>query len=384
VTRHAVPFLAVSCLLAAACARSAPSAPPTGANDTPVAVTTARAATTDIPERFESGGVVRARLTATLASRVAGPVDTVAVSVGTRVRRGQTLLTLECRELDANASRERASSAAATETMQAADADVRGADSAQTLARATYDRVQGLFDKRSATAQERDQASAALQEAEAHAAAARARAAASRSAREAANAALHASETALSYATISSPFDGVVSERLVDPGTLASPGMPLLVVEDPAQLRLHVQVDEFRARTITPGQSAEAKLDQRDSWMPAQVTEMGRVDPASHSFLVKLDLVEAPELRPGEFGRARFTFGSRRAVTVPTASVVRRGQLAFVYIVTADGLARLRSVVAGEADGTRIEVLAGVSDGDIVVVGPPPALADGRRVSRQP
>jgi hypothetical protein len=68
---------------------------------------------------------------------------------------------------------------------------------------------------------------------------------------------------------------------------------------------------------------------------------------------------------------------------LPAASLVRRGQLAYVFTVTDDDLARLRPVVAGDGDGERIEILAGLADGDSVIVAPPPALTDGRRVSRQ-
>jgi multidrug efflux pump subunit AcrA (membrane-fusion protein) len=381
VTRHALLVLAVSCALPAACGRAAPPPPPP--SDATVAVKVARASSGDVATHFESGGVVRARLTATLASRIAGPIETVLVSAGTRVRRGQTLLTIECRELDANAAGARASLAAAADAVQAADADVRAADSALTLAKATQDRVRTLYDQRSATAQERDQASAALQEAEARGAGARARAAAARSARDAADAALRASETSLSYATVVAPFDGVVAERLVDPGTLASPGMPLLVVEDPAALRLHVALDEFRARSVAVGVDAEATVGQDARWSPARVDEIGRVDPASHSFLVKLALPATEGLRPGLFGRARFTSGSRRGLTIPSSSLIRRGQLAYVFTVADDGVARLRAVVAAETDGDRVEVVAGLTDGDTVVVSPPVTLIDGAHVTRQ-
>jgi hypothetical protein len=111
---------------------------------------------------------------------------------------------------------------------------------------------------------------------------------------------------------------------------------------------------------------------------------MGRVDSASHSFLVKIDLPSAPGARTGLFGRGRFTSGSRRVLTVPRGSLVTRGQLTFVYAVTADGLARLRAVVTGGAGGDRVEIVAGLADGDAVVVSPPPALADGSRIARRP
>ena len=81
------------------------------------------------------------------------------------------------------------------------------------------------------------------------------------------------------------------------------------------------------------------------------------------------------------FGRARFSAGSRRALTIPASALVRRGQLAFVYLATPDDTARLRPVVSGDAAGDRVEVLAGLVDGDLVIVSPAPALADGMPIA---
>lgn len=382
VTRNVSFAVLIVCAGVSACGRAAP--PPDVAAGSAIGVAVAPVAMRAIPERFETGGVVRARLTATLASRVTAPVDTVLVAPGARVRRGATLLTLECRELDANAARARASLAAAADSARAADADLRAAESSLTLARSTHERMRALFEKRSATPQEWDQSSAAVQEAEARSAASRSHAAAAGSAREAADAALRAAETALSYGTIAAPFDGVVSERLVDPGTLATAGTPLLVVEDSSALRLHVLVDEFRARTIAAGQPADARLDEGGAWIPTRVAEVGRVDAASHTFLVKLDLPPSAAARSGLFGRGRFTAGARNALVVPARSVVRRGELTFVFVAAADGTARLRPIVAGETAGDGVEVLAGLAEGDLAIVNPPVALADGMRVTRRP
>lgn len=382
VTRNVSFAVLIVCAGVSACGRAAP--PPDVVAGSAIGVAVAPVAMRAIPERFETGGVVRARLTATLASRVTAPVDTVLVAPGARVRRGATLLTLECRELDANAARARASLAAAADSARAADADLRAAESSLTLARSTHERMRALFEKRSATPQEWDQSSAAVQEAEARSAASRSHAAAAGSAREAADAALRAAETALSYGTIAAPFDGVVSERLVDPGTLATAGTPLLVVEDSSALRLHVLVDEFRARTIAAGQPADARLDEGGAWIPTRVAEVGRVDAASHTFLVKLDLPPSAAARSGLFGRGRFTAGARNALVVPARSVVRRGELTFVFVAAADGTARLRPIVAGETAGDGVEVLAGLAEGDLAIVDPPAALADGMRVTRRP
>jgi RND family efflux transporter MFP subunit len=330
---------------------------------------------------FESGGVVRARTTAMLASRVTASVDAVFASAGAPVRRGQTLIALDSRELEASAARARATLAAALAGARAAEADVTAADSAVAMARATSDRIRTLLDKRSATPQEWDQASTGLQGAEARAGAARAQAIAALAARDAAEANLHVAQTSLSYATITAPFDGVVAERLVDPGTMATAGLPLIVVEDPSMLRLHILADEFRARTVAVGQAAEARLDEGSAWCAARVVEIGRVDPASHTFLIKLELATPPSARSGLFGRARFTSGTHLAPAVPAEAIVRRGQLAFVFVVTPEHVARLRPVRTGGTAGNRIEVLSGLADGDAVVANPPAALTDGMRVT---
>src|SRR5262245_32898239 len=93
-----------------------------------VPVATLRVTTADLPSTFEAGGVVRARSTAIISSRVMAPITQVHVKPGDRVRRGMTLVTLDARDLAADKSRAEAGALAAAESARAADADVRGAE----------------------------------------------------------------------------------------------------------------------------------------------------------------------------------------------------------------------------------------------------------------
>jgi hypothetical protein len=86
-------------------------------------------------------------------------------------------------------------------------------------------------------------------------------------------------------------------------------------------------------------------------------------------------------MRSGVFGRARFAGPTRRAIVVPAAAAVRRGQLTFVYVVGADGRAKLQPVSPGAATGAQLEILAGLRDGERVIAGPPAALSDGAAVT---
>jgi RND family efflux transporter MFP subunit len=351
----------------------------------PVAVAVSRAALTDFPSSFEAGGVVRAKATAQIASRVMALVTQVHVRPGDRVRRGATLVTLDARDVVANKGRAEATSLSAAEAARAAEADVRSAESALLLARATHDRMAALHAKRSATAQELDQAVAALTAAEAQRSSAQARLAAAAAGRDAAQASADAASISATWAVLSAPFDGIVTERHVDPGSMATPGTVLLLVEDPATYRLEVQLDEARGTLVKTGQTAAVRLDSTPAagtgWLDGRIAEIARVDSASHSFVVKIDLPAAATLRSGMFGRARFSGPSRRTLTVPRPALIQRGQLAFVFVVDGEQRARLRPISLGASDEVRIEVLAGLRDGDAVVASPPPSLSDGARVT---
>jgi RND family efflux transporter MFP subunit len=369
---------------AAACSRAPEATPP--AQMAPISVTTARAAVTELPATFEAGGIVRARVTAAIASRMMAPITEVHVHTGDRVHRGAPLVSLDAREMTANRDRALAAAVAAQESSGAADADVAAAEANLALARVTHQRVADLVARKSATPQELDQAVAALTAADAQLRAARARRAAADAGRDAARAASSAADTGLTYTQLTAPFDAVVSERFIDPGAMATPGTPLLMLEDPASFRLEVRLDESRSAQVQVGQPVECSVGNAADdgsgrgWATGRVAEVARLDSASHAFVVKIDLPADTDVRSGSFGRARFSGPSRRALTVPESSLVRRGQLSFVFAVDANNVARLRAVSPGAVAAGRVETLAGVSDGDLIVLGPPPALTDGRPV----
>ena len=362
--------------------------PPAEPHTAPVHVAIGRAELTDVASAFEAGGVVRARSTALIASRVMAPITQIHVKPGDSVRRGAALATLDARDVHVNQERADAVSVSAVETARAAEADVRGAESALILARATHDRMAALEAKHSATTQELDQAIAALAAADAQRAGAHARLAAATAARDAAQAAAASARVMTTYTVLTAPFDGLVTERRADPGTMATPGMPLLVLEDPATYRLEVQLDESRAALVDIGAAVSVRFgdvsSEDNAWSSGRVAEIERVDPASHGFLVKIDLPASSSLRSGRFGRARFSGPVRHTLTAPSSALIQRGQLTFVYVVDATGSARLRPISVGTADHDRTEVLAGLRDGDAIVISPPPSLLDGSRVSGEP
>jgi HlyD family secretion protein len=342
----------------------------------PIAVTAAQLTMTDLATAIDSGGVVQARTTATIGARLLAPVREVRVLPGDRVRKGQTLIVLDGDDLAAGARAARSAAIAADQGARAAAAELEAAEAALDLARASHDRIAGLHSRRSATAQEFDDATATLRSAEARVAGASARALQATAAVESARAASDHAEATESFTTIAAPFDGMVTETMVEPGNMATPGTPLLRLEDTRGFRLEVRVDESRVADIRNGDSVPVLLGAGTSLVEGTVVEVSRaVDADARAFLVKIELPDAPGLRSGEFGKSRFSGTPRRALTVPPSAVVRRGQLTSVFVVDGDR-ARLRLVNLSES-----EVLAGLTESELVILSPPAGLTDGRRVT---
>jgi multidrug efflux pump subunit AcrA (membrane-fusion protein) len=376
--RSTIAAAAAAILIGAAltaCAAS-PAALASAGEADPIAVTAVRAAMTDVATAIDSGGVVQARTTAAITARLLAPVREVRVVPGDRVRKGQTLVVLDGGDLAAGASAARTAAAAAEQGARVAAADLQAAEAALVLARASYDRIARLQARSSATAQELDDAIATLRGAEARVAGATARTLQAASAVDSAHAASDQAKTTHSFTTITAPFDGVVTEKMVEPGNMAAAGTALLRLEDTSAFRLEVRVDESLAAEVRHATRVPVFLGSTPTPVIGTVAEISRaVDSDARAFVVKVALPDVPGLRSGEFGKARFSASPRRALTVPASALVRRGQLTSVFVVD-NGRARLRLVNVSES-----EVLAGLVESELVILSPPVELLDGRRVT---
>jgi len=359
----------------AACSLRSVTAVPANVAE-PLAVTTARASITDVTTGTDGGGVVQARVAATIAARIMAPVREVRVSPGDHVREGQTLIVLAAADAAAAARAARSATIAAEQGRKAADAELPAAHAGLALARASYDRIAGLHDRRSATGQELDEVTATLRSAEARVTGAAARIAQAESLVDSARAAGDQAAATEAFTTITAPFAGTITQRMVEPGNMASPAVPLLQLESPRGFRLEVRVDESRLGQVRDGDRVTVFLSPGDSPVMGTVDEISRaVDADTRAFLVKIALPDVAGLRSGQFGKVRFRGEPRRVLTIPPSAVVRRGQLTSVFVVD-KGAARVRLV---NLNGP--EVVAGLTKSELVILSPPAGLTDGRRVS---
>ncbi len=284
-------------------------------------------------------GTVRARLRAVIEAKVSGRIEKLPVVPGQNVKAGELLAELNAREIQARVDQARA-------VRQQADADLKRFTTLweqKILSQAEYDSAQSKFRVADAAALE--------------------------------------AESLLEYTRVLAPFDGVITRKYVDVGDLASPGKPLLEMEDARALRLEADVPEAVAGRINLGDRLPVQIAALETNLEGVVSEIApAADPGSRTFLVKLDLPPTPNLRAGQFGRLTMPVGRTSALRVPATAVVQRGQMELVFVVD-NGRAALRIVKTGKRVADDVEIVSGISAGESVVVDGANRLRDGQPVS---
>ena len=322
-----------------------------------------------VPLVVRSTGTLHARETAIISAQVMGRIQQVLVREGDIVRAGQTLVVLDDAALRASLEQAQAG-VKATQNAQAA------AQTNSSLAASTLERYRQLESQKSVSPQEMDEVSRRAEAAAANLEAARAQT-------EAARAQAGGARAMLGYTRLVAPFSGIVTARMADPGTMAAPGAPLLQVDQAGALQLQATVDESAIAAIHKGMKVQVEIDSAN--MTGTVAEIvPTADPASHSFLVKIDLPSSTQMHAGMYGTAEFTNGIRQAILIPRSAVVSRGSLACVYVLDSQGIAQLRYLTLGAAQGNLIEVLSGVSSGEKLVDAPSDRDLAGKRIEAQP
>jgi RND family efflux transporter MFP subunit len=287
-------------------------------------------------------GTVRSKLVAVIAAKVVGRVQQYLVAPGQLVKAGDLLAELDVQEI--RSQREQAQA-----VLDQAQRDLA--------------RQEQLIVNGATSQQELDAASARV---------------------KVAAAGLSEAETMLGYARVTAPFDGVITRKLADLGDLAMPGRPLMELESPATLRFEADLPESLLDRVTLGAKLTVTIPSLPTPITATVSEISPVaDPGSRTFPVKLDLPAEAGLRPGQFGRVAIPVAEAKLLLVPTAAVLKRGQMEAVFVVSGN-VARLRLVKTGKVLATQTEILSGLEPGDQVVVEKAAALTDGQPVTTQP
>jgi len=368
--RFARGLLIVLLLGTAGCSsnRTSPNGSPERLTD--VAVATVQASS--VPDSIEAVGTVRAIQTADVASQISGNILEVRVHEGDRVRAGQLLALIDDAVPRAAADQAVAAEESAKQALSAAESDYA-------LASATLERYQGLYEKKEISALQYDQVKTRAQSAQAQRDLARAQL-------SRATAALVEARVSLGHSQVEAPFGGLITQKKIDPGTFASVGTPLFTLENTGRYRLEATLNESDMPPIRVGGRASVSIDGLSAGeLAGNVSQIiPAADPASRTFLVKIDLPTNSGLRSGLFGRAHFPRGTRTALVIPKTAVVSRGQMQVVYALDTGNIATLRYVTTGNGLGQQVEVLSGLASGERVAASPGDRELAGKRIEPQP
>lgn len=310
-----------------------------------------------------------------LSARVSGFVESLAVDRGSWVKRGQRLASISAPEL-------RAQRAEAEAKLLAVRAQEAEAQARMVSAQSTYERL------KAASATPGVVAGNDLEIAERGLEAARAHVNALKSSGGAAEAAVKAVSEMEGYLELTAPFDGVITERNVHPGSLVGPSTgALLRIEQVARLRLTVPVPEAYVGTITRGTTVEFRVsafpDQTFQGVIARPAHS--LDMKTRSMLVEMDVNNPKQvLAPGMFAEVQWPVSRAQAsLFVPRTAVVRTSERQFVVRVR-NGVAEWVDVRRGELNGDVIEVFGDLREGDIVIRRGNDEIRAGTKIAAMP
>jgi RND family efflux transporter MFP subunit len=293
-----------------------------------------------VPVETEVVGTVTAREKVDISSRIMAEITEVKADAGDALNKGQLLFVLDSRDAEARLAQAREGLAAAEANLERASLDAG--------------RIERLLEKEAATRQEHDQAQAMLKAAQASV--------------EAAKAAVREAEVHRSHARIVSPIGGIVIDRHADPGDIAAPGRPLMSIYDPSGLRLDVAVTEHLRPKVNLDKTVTASIDSIGKIFEGSIEEIVPAsDAASRTFLARVSIPEREGVYPGMYGRIWLPVGEKEAVCVPPDAIQRIGQLEMVTVVE-NGIARMRAVRTGKTRSEGIEILSGLTPGEIIAV----------------
>ena len=305
-------------------------------------------------------GKIEAVKSANISTRMMGYVDKIYVGVGDKVRDGQLLMSVNNADVSAQLAQ--------------VNAGITEAEAAYKNAEKDYNRFTTLFQENSASQKELDDITANYNMA-------KARLESAKQVRNGVNA-------QMGYANIRAPFDGVVTNKFIDAGDMANPGMPLLEVESPDKYQILAMVPESEILAVKNDSEVTVQIKAMNKNVKGKVTEVSTSSKnTGGQYLVKviLDKTDA-HILSGMYVTVQFPVARKTttsAVMIPIEAIVKNGQLTGIYTVSQSNTALLRWLRLGRTFGDEVEVLSGLSADEQYIVSAEGKLFNGAKISNQ-
>jgi RND family efflux transporter MFP subunit len=326
-------------------------------------VTIATISPTQVDSFYETSGTVRANATSVVAPRIMGAITAVKVRQGDTVKAGDLLLTIDDRDAVHKVSAAEAAYGEAKSGLSAAGEN-------RSLARVTSERYGHLFAEKTISRQEMDQVETRRKIAENEYE--RAEDMVRRT-----KAGFDEAKIYLGHTKIISPVTGPIVEKKADPGSMAMPGMPLLVVEDASQLKVEAYIDERLLGRFKVGMPAYIVVGDAGHRIRGTIGEITpAIDPSTRTYALRV-YVDDRSLRSGMYVKLFIPEGKKDVLLVPKKAVVERGQLTGIFVKDEKGVLTYRLVKPGRLFGDNVEIVSGLTAGESIVVTGAEKAVDG-------
>ena len=306
-------------------------------------------------------GQIESAQSASISTRVMGYITSIKVKVGDHVQKGQLLATISSEDIIAKRAQ--------------ADAMLTSAKAALASAEKDYQRFSNLFKQKSATAKELDNVTLQYESAKASV--------------QAASQMKAEANSMLAYTNLIAPFSGVVAQKLADAGSMANPGMPILVLEQGSNLRVSAVIPETEIHRIKINAPANISIASANKTFNGTVTEISPSSMATGGqFLVKLSLPQdaQKELNAGQYANVSITSETQspgnttEMILIPSTAIHHVGQLDALYTIGNNDKALLRYVRLGKTFGDNVEVLSGLAHNESFIASSEGKLFNGATV----
>ena len=296
-----------------------------------------------IAREYRLDGIVEATNRATVSAQTQGQVEELFYDVNDFVERNAVVARLKDTEQQARVAQ-------AVAELKSTTAQVRQNQD-------EHARVKGLHEKELASDSAMDQATADLKSAVARF--------------ESAVAGLDQAQEQLEYTQIRAPYSGIVIERHLEVGEVASPGQPVMTGISLDELRVIVDVPQSLIPSVREGREVRIYLPGGDTVTADKIVVFPFADLGSNTFTVRLSLPEGTKgLFPGMFVKTGFVTGDKQELVVAKAAVVYRSEVTGVYVIDGEGRLHFRQVRLGRDLGESLVVLSGLSEGERVALDP--------------
>lgn len=285
-------------------------------------------------------GTVRSRWVVKITPKLTARIIDIPVHPGDRLKKGMLIAKLDDRDLVASSHASRAAELAAQAQATQASAEEK--------------RMTALFNKQAAT---RQQYEAVLAQAQA-----------ARALAQQAVSATQQSQVVLGENVLTAPFEGIVGERLQEPGDLGTPNQPIVTFHKPDDLRLDVPIASHCAHQAKIGMTLKVRIEAIAQTLTGIVDEIApEIDPQTRSQTIKVRLPATQSVQPGQLGWLELACQpEQQTLLIPITAIVQYGQLQTVNVIDQQRI-QVRHIRTGKVYGDQVEVLAGLHDGERVL-----------------